>query len=149
MGGHTYSNCFFHIVFSTKERRSFALEKMRHLHRYLVGIAKTNGFQVMLAGGAMDHVHLLVILPTSIDVAKAVRLMKSGSSEWFNEEYKGERFAWQSGFAVFTASQSQVRLVLRYIEGQEEHHKKKDFATEFISFLERNGIEYDPKYVLG
>ena len=103
----------------------------------------------MLAGGSTDHVHLLVILPTTIDIAKAVRLLKSGSLKWFNEEYRNERFAWQSGFAVFTVSQSNVAAVIRYIEGQEEHHKKRDFAAEFISFLQKNGIEYDPRYVLG
>lgn len=103
----------------------------------------------MLAGGALDHVHLLMILPTTVDVAKAVRLLKSGSSKWFNEEYRGEGFAWQSGFAVFTVSQSQVGAVLKYIETQEEHHKKRDFEAEFKSFLQKNGIDYDSRYVLG
>lgn len=98
--GHTYCNCLFHIVFSTKERRPFPIEQMQQLHRYMVDIAKNNNFALLLVGGVADHVHLLVALPTSLAVAKAVQLLKGGSSKWFNEEYRGSGFAWQQGFAA-------------------------------------------------
>ncbi|HEU5399998.1 MAG TPA: IS200/IS605 family transposase [Terriglobales bacterium] len=97
MSGHTYSDCLFHVVFSTKERRSFPLEQMQHLHRYMVGIAKNNNFKVIVAGGIADHVHLLITLPTSIPIAKAVQALKGGSSKWFNEQNAKAGFAWQAG----------------------------------------------------
>ena len=37
--------------------------------------------------------------------------------------------------------------VSRYIEQQESHHRKKTFAEGYITFLEKNKIPYDPRYV--
>jgi len=31
--GHTYSDCLYHVIFSTKERRPFPLDAMQRLHR--------------------------------------------------------------------------------------------------------------------
>jgi REP element-mobilizing transposase RayT len=147
--GHTFCNCLFHVVFSTKERKAYPIENMQHLHSYMVGIARKNEFNILIAGGAPDHVHLLLALPTSIPVAKGVQLLKGGSSKWFNEEYPNSDFAWQQGFAVFTVSQSQIDAVAGYIRNQEQHHKKRDFRAEFIALLEKNGVTYDPRFVLG
>lgn len=146
---HTYCNCLFHVIFSTKERRRFPVENMQHLLRYMAGIAKNNDFRMVIAGGVSDHVHLLLSLPTSIPVAKAVQLLKGGSSKWFNETYAESKFAWQQGFAVFTVSQSRLNVVREYVRNQENHHKKRDFREEFIALLEKNGLTYDPRYVLG
>jgi hypothetical protein len=41
-----------------------------------------------------------------------------------------------------------VRAVIRYIDQQEAHHKKKSFDGEFIALLKRHGAEFDPRYVL-
>jgi hypothetical protein len=42
-----------------------------------------------------------------------------------------------------------VPKTIAYIQNQPNHHRKIDFAAEFVLLLERHGIEYDPKYVLG
>ncbi len=149
MGDHTYSDCLFHVVFSTKERRSFPLEQMQHLHRYMVGIAKNNDFKVIVAGGITDHVRLLITLPTSIPIAKAVQALKGGSSKWFNELHPQHGFAWQEGFAAFTVSRSQINMIANYIRNQEQHHLERDFAAEFLALLRKHGIDYDARYVLG
>ena len=40
-----------------------------------------------------------------------------------------------------------VGIVIEYIQRQDEHHKSKDFKTEFREFLERHRIDYDERYV--
>jgi hypothetical protein len=37
--------------------------------------------------------------------------------------------------------------VRRYIQGQKEHHRKRDFKKEFIELLNKHGIEYDERYI--
>jgi putative transposase len=147
--GHTYSDNLVHVVFSTAERRRFGLEKMARLHAYLGGIAKENGVHVVAIGGTEDHVHLLLELATTMAVAKAVQLMKGGSSKWFSEEYPGTGFTWQEGFSVFSVSRSQVERVVAYIAGQAEHHRKRSFEEEFKAMLKQHGIQFDERYVLG
>jgi putative transposase len=41
----------------------------------------------------------------------------------------------------------QVDTVCKYIENQEEHHKKRTFREEFIEILQRNDMEYEEKYL--
>jgi REP element-mobilizing transposase RayT len=87
------------VVFATTERRSVIRDDLgERLHAYLGGIARENGIPALAIGGAADHVHLLLSLPRTISVAKAVQLLKSGSSKWINENYPARRnFAWQEG----------------------------------------------------
>jgi len=36
-------------------------------------------------GGVEDHVHLLLSLPSTLTIAKAMQLIKGGSSKWVND----------------------------------------------------------------
>ena len=63
------------------------------------------------------------------------------------KERFGKPFAWQKGFGVFSVSRSGVDAVAKYIRDQEIHHAKFDFRTEFVLLLERNGVDYDEKYL--
>ena len=58
-------------------------------------------------------------------------------------------FAWQKGFGAFSYGKSQTQSVIDYILNQKEHHKKKSFKEEYLDFLEKFEVDYDPKYVLG
>jgi REP element-mobilizing transposase RayT len=76
---HSHLCCLLHVVFSTAERRPLIREEMRdRLHAYLGGIARENAMVALAAGGVADHVHLLLSLPRTISVAKAVQLLRRG-----------------------------------------------------------------------
>jgi len=36
-----------------------------------------------------------------------------------------------------------------YIKRQAEHHRRRSFEEEFLAFLKKHAIDYDPKYVWG
>ena len=57
-----------------------------------------------------------------------------------------DKFAWQTGYGAFSVSQSAVPDVRKYIEEQEEHHRKMSFQEEFVAFLKKQGIAYDERY---
>jgi REP element-mobilizing transposase RayT len=116
------------------------------LWRYMAGICRNKNISPLAIGGIEDHVHALIELPPIMAVSKAVNLLKSNSSRWMRE--KGNTFAWQEGFAAFTVSASNIAAVKRYVLNQEVRHRKMTFEQEFIAFLEKHGIEYDPRYVL-
>ena len=61
----------------------------------------------------------------------------------------GHGFSWQEGYGAFSVSPSQVAVVKRYIENQEEHHRKRNFEEEFVALLRSCGIQYDEQYVFG
>ena len=143
------SNILVHLIFSTKERRRLidpAIEQ--ELYPYLATVCATCGCPAHHIGGTEDHVHILFSLSRTIPVSDLVREVKAESSKWIKT--KGSRyelFAWQSGYGAFSIGQSQIDRVRRYIAGQKEHHRKRDFQAEFRAFLEKYQIEYDERYV--
>ena len=143
---HTYTKNHQHIVFSTAERRKLIDKALQpRLWAYIAGLCRNHGMFVRTIGGVDDHVHMLIELPPILSVAEAVRTIKSNSSKWVKES--GRRFAWQKGYAAFSVSASNTLTVERYIANQEKHHRKISYEDEFITFLEKHGIAYDPKFV--
>jgi putative transposase len=96
----------------------------------------------LAVGVTADHIHLLLSLPRTVSVAKAVQLVKSGSSKWLHESFpKLKSFAWQEGYGALSIGVSQRVATVKYIEGQAEHHKRISFEEEFKKFLTAHGIE--------
>jgi putative transposase len=148
---HSYSSNRIHLIFSTKNReKRISVELQTKLWPYMAGIARNHGFEAIKVGGVEDHAHALLLLPPTIPLAKLVQILKSCSSKWINDTgTAGKDFAWQEGYGAFSVSASQTEGVIRYIERQAAHHAKRSYEDEFIEFLKRYRVEYDPKHVLG
>jgi len=146
---HTYVVLLVHCVFSTKNRRPLISDETQpRLWSFLGGIARKNGFKALIVGGTADHLHVLLSLPATVPLAKAVQILKGASSHWMNDGVtKG--FAWQEGYAAFTIGISQKPSTIGYIQSQAAHHRKRNFEEEFLSFLRRHNVEYESRYVLG
>ncbi|HZR29851.1 MAG TPA: IS200/IS605 family transposase [Terriglobales bacterium] len=137
---HRYESLLVHSIFSTKDRRPLIPKDIRpRLWAYIGGIAKTNSFKALAVGGIEDHVHVLLSLPATLAVAKAIQLIKGGSSKWMNDKPGRRSFAWQDSYGVFTVGISQVESTLRYINNQ-EHHLRVGYEDEFRKILQRHGI---------
>jgi putative transposase len=90
---------------------------------------------------------MLVRVRPSQPAAEIARIVKTNSSRWIRERCPD--FAWQTGYGVFSVSESNVSAVKQYIASQEEHHSRRSFQDEFRMFLRKNGIVVDEKYVWG
>lgn len=146
---HTYVFDLVHCVFSTKNRRNLIKPEIQpDLWAFLGGIARKNGFKALIVGGTENHVHVLLSLPAQMPLAKAMQLIKGASSHWMNEKHT-KAFAWQEGYGAFTVGISQKDDTIAYIQSQPEHHRKRSFEEEFVAFLKKHNVEYDPKYVWG
>jgi REP element-mobilizing transposase RayT len=99
-------------------------------------------------GGVADHIHILLSLPPTTSVSKAMQLVKGGSSKWVHETFPEQwRFGWQVKYGAFSVSVSQLEKTMRYIRAQEEHHKKLSFEQEFLALLKKHRIAYDERYL--
>jgi putative transposase len=148
---HSYSSNRIHLIFSTKNReKRISADLQTKLWPYMAGIARNHGFEAIKVGGVEDHVHALLLLPPTIPLAKAVQTLKACSSKWINEKNAtGKDFAWQEGYGAFSVGASQTEDVIKYIAGQAAHHAKRSYEDEFIDFLKKYGVQYDPEHVLG
>ena len=145
---HTYSQNVLHVVFSTKDRqKTISPDLQLRLWAYAAGVCKKLEILVHAVCGIEDHIHLLIQVPPSLSVAKAILTIKSNSSRWANEQ--GRKFAWQQGYGAFSVSSSNIPAVVQYIRNQQEHHKKRGFEEEFVALLKKHGMTFDPTFVFG
>ena len=148
---HSYVCNRVHAIFSTKERRRHVNGDLQpRLYAFISTVARDRGITVLAIGGAEDHIHILLSLPATITLAKALQTLKGVSSKWIHDTFPAKKgFAWQEGYGAFSVSISQIPKTVDYIKNQRQHHKKQSFEEEFLLFLKKHGIEYDPRFVLG
>ena len=129
------SRLWTHLIFSTKQRFPFLTDK-------------TIRTDTLIVNGVEDHVHALFALSRTHSIASVVKEIKRTSSAWAKElSPKLQKFQWQGGYGAFSVSQSALEEVIRYIENQEEHHKRITFQDEYRAFLKAYGIPYDERYI--
>ena len=144
---HTSGYILLHLIFSTQGRRPLIKPEFRpDLFAYLGGIVREIRGTALIINGTADHVHMLVRIRPGQSAAEIVRVVKANSSKWVRGKWSSN-FAWQTGYGVFSVSESSVPAVKKYIAEQEEHHRKHSFQEEFLAFLKKNHVEYDERYI--
>lgn len=145
---HAYVCNLMHCTFSTKGRNPWIDSELeKRLWPYIGGIARENRMKALAIGGVDDHIHSLLSLPSTMSFAKAVQLIKGGSSKWIHDEIGLKRFEWQEGYGAFSVSQSQVKKMILYINSQKEHHRKQTFKEEFLRLLDKHEVAYDRRRI--
>lgn len=143
---HSYTNLLFHIVYGTAERQPLVDEAFQpRLYEYLGGTIRGLKGVCLEIGGVDDHVHILAKLHPTVAVSDFLEKLKSNSSKWAKSVRRG--FSWQGGYAAFSVSESQAEHVRRYIQNQQEHHRKSSFEEELIALLLAHNLAYDPNHL--
>jgi REP element-mobilizing transposase RayT len=112
----------------------------------MAGVAKSNQLPPILINGTEDHVHVLISLPSTTTIAKAIQQIKGASSYWMNSKLdENSNFKWQAGYGAFSVAQSNLKTTIAYIKNQKEHHKTQSFKEEYLELLAKNGVAYNRK----
>lgn len=145
----TYTKLYIHIVFSVKGRQPLIPKRHKaELHQYISGIINNKKQKVMQINSMPDHIHILVGMTPDLPISDLVRDIKGSTTRFINRNrWVAGKFAWQEGYAAFSYSYSQVNDVVTYIKNQEKHHANKTFKEEYLEFLKRFDVAYNPKYV--
>ena len=143
------SKLYVHLIFRIKNTSvKIKKEDSEELHAYIGAIIKDNESIPILINGTENHLHILCIMSKNISLAKLTEEIKRHSSRWIKtKENYYKLFAWQGGYAGFSVSQSLHDKTKKYIQNQDEHHKKLSFENELILFLKEYGIEYNEQYL--
>ena len=95
-----------------------------------------------------DHIHILIGMRPVQSLSALMQIVKANSTKWVNENKLSKKtFAWQGGFGAFSYAKSQVPNIIKYIQNQEQHHRKQTFLEEYIEALDKNEIDYDKRYL--
>jgi len=93
-----------------------------------------------------NQVHLALRLPPTQAAAKVVSEIKTGSSIWMKQQGV-KKLAWQRGYGLFSVSPADIGVLVRYIENQKAHHRKRSFEDEMRAFFAKYHVEFDERYV--
>ncbi|MDH3527975.1 MAG: IS200/IS605 family transposase [Acidobacteriota bacterium] len=149
---NTYSSLFYHLVFSTKNRKYFLKpDKENRIWDYLSGIARNIGATPIQVGGIEDHIHALLRAKPVHSPSVLMNQIKGSSSHWIKNEFSDLfSFGWQDGYSVFSVSKSNVAAVVSYIKNQREHHSNLSFEDEYRRILSLHDIdEVDDRFLFG
>jgi len=131
-----YWRLYYHIVWTTKNRLPLITEAIEPLvHRVIGSKAQAEGGRVYALNGMADHIHLVVALPPSRDLASLIKAVKGSTSHLLNHEH-GIPFKWQPGYGAFTVGPHGLDAAIGYVKGQKEHHR----AGTLIDALGRTRI---------
>lgn len=146
---NTYTQLNFHVVFAVKGREGILNSALRpELFKYISGILTNTGQFSLAVNGYKDHVHMFFEMSPSKSLSEIVRIVKSNSSKWINENRLVEgKFSWQEGYGGFSYSRSQRDDVIRYIMNQEKHHQETTFREEYLSILRAFEINFNESYI--
>jgi len=145
---HSLAHVLVHIIFSTKNRIAYlkSPDLRSDVHAYMVGTLRALECEPLRVGGTADHVHIFAGLSRKSSLADLVKNLKTSSTMMIRK--KGDsHFGWQSGYGVFSVSESAKDQVICYIANQEIHHRSMTFQEEFRMFLEKHGISFDERYL--
>ncbi len=140
---HSYNKIWIHAVWSTKNRQPLIKEAVENrIFSLVTNQLKELGCPVRIINGMPDHIHTLFLLNPQKSIAEIIKQIKGSSSHFINQEnIIAEKFAWQTGYAAFSVSESAVEKVFEYIKNQKQQHQKRTFQKEYEEFIKLHNIE--------
>jgi len=146
---NVYTRIYIQLVFSPVNRENvLPVKHQEELQQYTTGIIRNKKHKLLALKYMPDHVHILVGYNPSQPLPELVRDIKANTSRFINEKkWLPGRFYWQEGYGAFSYSHSQIDEVIKYINSQEEHHKKTSFKEEYLKLLEKYEVDYAPEYL--
>jgi REP element-mobilizing transposase RayT len=138
-----YIKIWIHAVWSTYKRQPFLKKEIRSdLFLHITDNAKKKGIHLDHINGFVDHVHCLISLDQDQNIATIMQLIKGESSFWLNRNSLTQsKFGWQEEYFAVSVGESQIERVRKYIQNQEEHHRKVTFQGEYNKFIEKYAFE--------
>jgi len=138
-----YIKIWIHTVWSTYNRKPFLEKDFRgEIFNHIKENSIKKGIYIDHINGYLDHVHCLISLGLDQNIAALMQLVKGESSHWINQQkYLKTKFSWQEEYFAVSIGESQLGMVRKYIQNQEEHHSKASFQQEYDELISRYGFK--------
>lgn len=145
----TFTQLYVQLIFAVRDRENNLREKFRpRIFEYMSGIIIKMNHKSIIVNGISNHVHILIGLNPNISISDTVHDIKRVSSIFINNnKLLPGHFAWQEGYGAFSYSKNEIENVYDYILYQERHHIKQSFHEEYLEYLIKNEVEYNPQFL--
>ena len=132
----------YHIIFITKRQEmTIPMTTKGMILDQMVQIFTRKGCHVYACNAFLNHVHILVEIPSPTDFAKIINKVKSSTGVVYRKYSEYAHFSgWAAGFDSFSVSFNDLNRVKHHIEKQETVHQELSFEDEYDQLLEENGF---------
>lgn len=140
---HSFNKIWIHAIWSTKDRLPLIHTTVENrIHQFISDQLREQGCPVRIINSMPDHIHCLFLLNPQKSIADVIKQLKGSSSHFINQNnLVAEKFAWQTGYAAYSVSESVVEKVFEYIKNQKVHHQNKTYRQEFDEFIKLYGLD--------
>jgi REP element-mobilizing transposase RayT len=140
---HSFNKIWIHATWATKERQALIkFDFESKVHQFLTEQLREQGCPVRIVNGMPDHIHALFLLNPQKSVSDVIKQIKGSCSHFINQQdFISEKFAWQTGYASFSVSESIVERVFNYIKNQKAHHQNKTYREEYDELIKSQGFD--------
>jgi REP element-mobilizing transposase RayT len=127
---------FIHVITCVKNKEPLLTKPVRTvLFAHIKKHAVENGINVLSVNGTDDHMHVVMQMMPTQNLAQIMKSIRAESETWINESnFIRNHFGWEEDFAALSVSPSGIKQVLDYLDKQEEHHKTKTLDSELEVF---------------
>ena len=128
---HAVYKTEYHIVWTPRYRRRLLKQGMKqYLEQMLENLEGLDeDIEVIKVNVQEDHVHVVMVIPPRIAVARVVQFMKSRTGKRMKEKFEfmtkaiyGKPGIWSRGYCVSTIGMNE-QAILAYVEHQEQEDK--------------------------
>jgi len=137
-----YVRIWIHAVWATKQRSPILTDDVRKaIFQHVKENAAAKNIFLDNVNGHVDHIHCLISLGREQSIGEIIKLIKGESSYWINKMgLIKTKFDWQDDYYAVSVCESALKSVRKYIQDQEEHHRKKSFEDEYAEFISESGF---------
>ena len=127
---HVFHQLYYHFTWGTYSREPLIDRAWRpELLQIINEEVKTRGGFALRHNATPDHAHVLCRLPPTLLIADFVGRLKGATSFRVNKEIRPKfKLQWQEGYGVVSLRKDKVEKVTRYIDRQEEHHRRGNLS---------------------
>jgi REP element-mobilizing transposase RayT len=145
----TYTRITYQIVFQTYHWEPTLIKQHREeLFRFISGILIKKNCFVYRVGGIENHIHIVADIHPNISVSQLVKDIKLACTSMIRDKNLFPHFrGWNEGFGAFSYGPGARKNLIRYVEQQEEHHKKEMPKKEYMRLLEEFEITFCKEYI--
>lgn len=145
MAVHSHVKIWVHLIWGTQKKERVLHRDLRiNLFEHIVKISGEEEIEIEKMNIQPEHVHLLFCLPSDKSIGVIAKKFKGESSHWINDGNLTKcKFRWQRGYGAFSVSASQLDRIKKYIENQDEHHKRQSFKEEYDEWARKYGVFED------
>ena len=138
---HVFHQLFYHFTWATLSREPLIDRAWRPEFLDIISDeVKTRGGLPIRHNAMPDHTHLLCRLPPTVLITDFIGQVKGATSFRVNKQIRPKfKLQWQEGYGVLTIRKEEVEKVSRYIDRQEEHHRRGNVSV----LLERIETDHD------